>query len=63
MGKVSQWAQNLIDHAMQCPECGHKEAEMDCTCGDDLCLCYIQRVAADTEIHKTEHERGEHDGW
>jgi hypothetical protein len=58
MGKLSQWAQNLIDHAMRCPECDHKEFEMDCTCTDEICLCFAERTAAETnEMERNDHDR------
>lgn len=49
MNRLSQWANDLLDHAMSCPECGHKEFTMDCTCGDDLCVCYAERAAMETD--------------
>jgi hypothetical protein len=56
--RASKRLSSLINQALRCPECGHTEAEMDCTCGDDLCPCYIQSVQTELDQQKWENDRG-----
>jgi hypothetical protein len=55
--RISQWANELIDRVMRCPECDHKEFEMDCTCVDEICVCFVERTAAEMD----ERENSDHD--
>lgn len=46
--QMRQWAEDRIDRAMTCPECGHgaaldpavrAEQAENCDCTDELCVC------------------------
>lgn len=47
--QLRRWAEDRLEQAMTCPECGHGGVALDtadraeqaaeCSCGDPLCLC------------------------
>jgi len=48
LGDLRTWAEDRIDRAMTCPECGHgsaldpvvrAEQAENCDCTDELCVC------------------------
>lgn len=50
---IRAWADNRLDHAMRCPECGHggeldpvlaEEHADGCECTDPLCACNPEAV-------------------